>query len=362
MKSVTISVKAVLRADKPVNSEGKRGIYLLVYNGSKQLRFSTKLFVEEKYWDKKGGNVITKPTSDRVLTNIKDRIRQMEGDFMNEVHKRELAKKPMSEDDIRDHFNGKESESFYYYYSRIVEMRKPTLRKDTYRIYFTTLWILKEFKSTLTFEEIDNNFVRSFDSYLRSKRGNKDGGVVNKHKNLKYVIRQAIHDGLIIKNPYRGFAMPKCTDRIVFLKQDEIMRLEALDDYAYKDGMKLTLDMFLFACYTGLRFSDVITLERKNIDFKNKLLTKEQVKTDGKVQVYLCDKAISILRRNMSKERELCFERISNPKVNKNLKKLMLSLSLELVDIASVVDPDLHGSGTFAWIRIRNYSSGSGKK
>ena len=30
----------------------------------------------------------------------------------------------------------------------------------------------------------------------------------------------------------------------------------------------------------------------------------------------------------------------------------MLSLSLELVDIASVVDPDLHGSGTFAWIRI----------
>ena len=28
----------------------------------------------------------------------------------------------------------------------------------------------------------------------------------------------------------------------------------------------------------------------------------------------------------------------------------------------SVVDPDPHGSGTFAWIQIRNYSSGSSKK
>ena len=26
----------------------------------------------------------------------------------------------------------------------------------------------------------------------------------------------------------------------------------------------------------------------------------------------------------------------------------------------SVVDPDPHGSGTFAWIQIRNYCSGSG--
>ena len=28
--------------------------------------------------------------------------------------------------------------------------------------------------------------------------------------------------------------------------------------------------------------------------------------------------------------------------------------------LGSVVDPDPHGSGTFAWIRIQNYSSGSG--
>ena len=28
--------------------------------------------------------------------------------------------------------------------------------------------------------------------------------------------------------------------------------------------------------------------------------------------------------------------------------------------VGSVVDPDPHGSGTFAWIRIRNYCSGSG--
>jgi hypothetical protein len=55
--------------------------------------------------------------------------------------------------------------------------------------------ILKQFRGNLTFAEVDNDFVRDFDNYLRVTRGNKDGGVTNKHKNLGYIVRQAIEDG-----------------------------------------------------------------------------------------------------------------------------------------------------------------------
>ena len=40
--------------------------------------------------------------------------------------------------------------------------------------------------------------------------------------------------------------------------------------------------------------------------------------------------------------------------------KATLSRDKLVIAETCVVDPDPHGSGTFAWIRIRNYCSGSG--
>ena len=52
-------------------------------------------------------------------------------------------------------------------------------------------------------------------------------------------------------------------------------------------------------------------------------------------------------------ETKLFLDLEPEPKINFNKQFLQSVLS-------SVVDPDPHGSGTFAWILIRNYSSGSG--
>jgi hypothetical protein len=177
MIRASATAKAILRTDKPVNKDGKRPVNILVYNGSKQQRFATGYFVEDKHWDKKAGNVIINRTSDSDLRFISDKIAQIINDFKVKVNKMELAKLPVTENDIMSHFKGSGHESFYDYYERIIEAYKPSIRPDTYRVYKTTLWIVKEFRKTLAFADVNNDFVRDFDNYLRVKRKNKNGGV-----------------------------------------------------------------------------------------------------------------------------------------------------------------------------------------
>ena len=55
------------------------------------------------------------------------------------------------------------------------------------------------------------------------------------------------------------------------------------------------MQMFLFAVNTGLRISDIATLEWKHIDLKNRHLMKNMVKTKEVVELYLNDAAIEIL-------------------------------------------------------------------
>jgi integrase len=345
-----LNVKAILRTDKPVNKAGSRPIYLLIYNEGKQVKISTKLFVQDKYWDKKAGNVVAKRNSHDDLVFISERIPQMINDFKSEMRKKVLAGENITDKAIKAYFNGdedstpKEDRSFYEYYERIVKLKKPDLKPDSYRIYFTTLRMMKAFRKSLTFSELDKDFIREFDNYLKVKRKNSSGGVFNKHKNIRHVIGQAIDEGFMSKNPYVKFKRAKPNYRTLYLEKEEMKRLEEIDRTGLKPGLILTLDMFLFSCYTGLRFSDIITLRKENVDFKKQEIIKEQVKTKTKVETLLNPKAIEILKRNMDDLRPTCFQRIANSNANENLKKLM---NLSSIKKSLIFHMARHTFGTF---------------
>jgi hypothetical protein len=109
----SISIKPILRTDKPVNKEGKRPIHLLIYNGKRQFRFSTKLFIEEKYWDRKNSTVLISRNCSDDIRFVHERILQEISDFKTEIRKHELANRPITEEVIKSHFVGTKTETFY---------------------------------------------------------------------------------------------------------------------------------------------------------------------------------------------------------------------------------------------------------
>ena len=93
-------------------------------------------------------------------------------------------------------------------------------------------------------------------------------------------------------------------------------------DLSSKKHLELTRNMFLFSCYTGMRFSDVVALKKGN--YKDGIISLKQVKTnvDLKIPVNVQAKKIICQFYNQRKDDESIFPPIENQTVNRYLKKI----------------------------------------
>lgn len=195
--------------------------------------------------------------------------------------------------------------------------------------------ILKEIRPNLHLYDIDLNFIQKFDCYLKEKRETGIGGVWNKYKNLKTVIIFAKKLKFIDSNPYDDLKYVNPKNKTHFLTQQQVERIKNLE---LNDSLGLTRDKFLLACYTGLRFSDVNRITRKN--WGSRMLSVEMQKTKEIVNIPLSKNSLKITLKyqRFKKKDEPIFRNVSNQNVNKMLK--------EIAEMAEV-DPKL----SFHWSR-----------
>lgn len=133
-----------------------------------------------------------------------------------------------------------------------------------------------EHKRYLRPDQIDKEMVRKFVDYLLSK--SKGEGGKSYYQRFKKVVMKAHEDGLINKLPYLGV---KCTVATNTLKKDvlSIEEIELLAKTPYQnDNIRRA---FLFCCYTGIRFCDIVDLKFSDLDYSNKIIRVDQNKTRG---------------------------------------------------------------------------------
>ena len=84
-------------------------------------------------------------------------------------------------------------------------------------------------------------------------------------------------------------------------------------------------DLFVFCCWTGMRWSDLTTIDKKHIKQTEQgiAIIKKSEKTKDKFTVYLTEDSAEILERY-----DYNFNRITNPAYNRELKKFLKSTGL----------------------------------
>jgi len=187
---------------------------------------------------------------------------------------------PISVTSVKNHLSASSPRSrkssngtFYDYYNTFVERMRSTLSQSTIMAYMNTYNALKAYRQIIDITDINLTFIEDFDIFLRDVRRNEDGGRANKHKHLKTIILDMVKHDLPIKNPYPLFKMPKCKVKETYLEKAEIELFRNLYNKLPKTEMLFKcLEMYLFACYCGLRLSDVVTLQWNHIDFENGLI------------------------------------------------------------------------------------------
>lgn len=183
---------------------------------------------------------------------------------------------------------------------------------------------LIEFQDKIGLNTINHDFLLRFETFLREK-GIGDGGVGTHHKVLRVVLNYGIRKKVITENPYVYYKVKRAQARFVNLSEVQISAIRNLDIPLGKNklnhGLGLTRDLFLFGCYTALRFGDVQSLTRNNI-INFSYLMIDQKKSGSVVRIPLLGRSIEIIQKYQSADRELLFPLISNQTANRHLKRI----------------------------------------
>jgi integrase len=118
--------------------------------------------------------------------------------------------------------------------------------------------------------------------------------VSNYMRVLSAVLRRAVSNGIIRKDPTAGVVRVKGLEpEMVFLNFEELQRMaNVIPDTDY--GLEVRR-AFLFACYTGLRVSDIETLTWSRIEMNPPQIIKRQVKTSNPAYIPLSKSAQALL-------------------------------------------------------------------
>lgn len=141
--------------------------------------------------------------------------------------------------------------------------------------------------------------------------------------------RAALHYGasheLIKYNPLAAYRLQKIPPgKPVYLSQDEVKLIERYDPACSMD--EKAKDMFLFQCYTGLDYGDLISVRKNNIiEYKGKMyICKDRNKSNVEANIPYTD-IVDYLFRKHNYNMKL----LSNPKYNKALKDIAIDAGID---------------------------------
>ena len=301
-------------------------VYLFFSYNNKRLKYSTGEKIHTDYWDSenqkaKGTKKFPEyPEFNNRLLSIRSAAfsayRKILNDGLeptNELIRKELDKT------IRFANTGRVD--LFTFIEKYIEECKSLKAKGTIKAYNTTLKRLKEYcnhiKKNISFEDIDLEFYNSFVSFITEKDYSQN--TIGKHiKILKTFLNEATDRGInkTIEFKKRKFKRPVEEPDKIYLSVEELERIYNLDLRNDKqlEGIR---DLFIIACFTGLRFSDFSELKPENIIDGNKIRIRTN-KTNELVIIPLH----KFVREIIAKYNNYIPQALSNPKMNLNLKHL----------------------------------------
>ena len=157
-------------------------------------------------------------------------------------------------------------------------------------------------------------FDQQFTDWCYSVRNYKQNTIYATYGVLKPLLNAAKAEGFEFGDAYKTLK-GKCNDTdAIYLTEDEIRRIYQLDipslkkagEIDAKSTMEETRDLFIIACWTGLRRSDINRLEKAVFDIVTKTITITTEKTKQQVVIPMHPMVLAIYNKYEGKLPHLC--------------------------------------------------------
>lgn len=182
-------------------------------------------------------------------------------------------------------------------------------------------------KEDINLTELNGEFVRNFEVYLKTIRGCQQNTVIRYMKALKKIVNLAIANDWMHKNPFAGIRFQEKEVIKEILTKEEIERIMR-KEFALP-RLEYVRDVFIFCVFTGMAYVDVNSLRQEHIVRDNNgdlWIRKARQKTNNMCNIPLLK--IPQLLLEKYKDRPLCAKTgallpvTSNQKMNSYLKEI----------------------------------------
>ena len=156
--------------------------------------------------------------------------------------------------------------------SRLHDWTESTFKK--YKTLRNNLIDMRDYKRNaglkffdFTFDYFDEYGLQDFIDFLRDNKNYMNSSVTKNLSLIKVIIRWAYRRGFHNNNKFETFKpkMKTTQKKVVFLTKAELDQIENADLPETKLYLYRVRDVFLFQCYSGLRYSDVANLKRCDV-------------------------------------------------------------------------------------------------
>lgn len=310
-----VSMNINFRLRHMVGKEKKSLIYLVLSSNKQRERINTGIYVDAKSWDLEKqhvrSNVEYAKDVNLILDNIKAKI-----SGIRTVYR--LSETPLSATRLRDELNkATPNVDFIKFVESILPDVKLDVEPGTYRRYLSVINKLKVFQKEIFFSELDLDFIDKYKTYLRKKKNSETTINSNMATIKKFLNIAETKKNIKLMFNVKHLKVGTTRGNRISLTQEE---LKILYGYYFScfisDSDKLTLGYFLFACATGLRFSDVIALTRKDVERDYITFVAKKTKKDQSISLN------NFARKIVECEPRLFQKKYTGERININLKSI----------------------------------------
>ena len=334
--SSTFSILFWVYGKRAVNN--KANIYIRVTLNGKRVNISLKKKINISTWDEKLQRASGTDKDSRILNlylnEVQSKVYRIYEDF-----KRDEV--PFTSQMVKAKFLGEDKTRFSFqnlvdYYN---EKMQHKLHRNTMGQYKTSQrymmeYILKEYKLTdIPLFNLEYGFIVGFEDFLRSyvpKSGQSKIGnnTAMKHiKRLRRMVTLAYRMKWMERDPFVNFKMKIEKKERGFLTDFELLSMEELSSSI--ERLMVVKDLFVFSCYTGISYVDIVQLSEDNIvmgiDGSPWIMAK-RVKTGAPFKIPLLPKAAILIDKYKDHYRtndtSNLLPKLSNQKLNSYLKEI----------------------------------------
>jgi site-specific recombinase XerD len=323
-----------------INKQGKCPIRCRVTYLKTRKIFSTGLFINPDYWDSGKQKALPQNKENSVLNNKLSLIhQQIDKAFLM----LQILPNEFDVDDIYRKYNGEDSKeeiTILGAYDLHNEKTKKLIGVDFNQLswsrYIESRRKVAEFikskykKSDMKLKQLDLKFIKDLEYYWKTEIKLKQATIYRSMQRFKKIIQFAIDENYLQTNPFNLYKNKKHKSTIVYLTEVE---LKSLMNYKFSQKrLEQIRDMFVFCCYTGLAYKEMISLRTHHINtgFDGNLWIKMiRQKTEQPIAIPLLPQAKMIIDIYQQVDSDIVLPTISNQKFNSYIKEIGVLVGID---------------------------------